>query len=168
MGQPLGHWAPVLNTTRTHAPSRRRCHRCTRSWPTAPFQWAPSLREEVGIGRAGPAKGRARQGPRPPRAAPWGRSRLPRSLPSPPPTPRPGTVDEFVTLQSPGGTPGGGLSVGGGFRVPCIVVSPWTVGGYVCSEPFDHTSVLQFVEKVTGITETNILRMDSFVPGHQR
>ncbi len=30
-------------------------------------------------------------------------------------------------------------------------------GGYrVCSEPFDHTSVLQFLEKVTGVRESNI------------
>jgi phospholipase C len=73
-----------------------------------------------------------------------------------PPTPPAGTVDEFVTVKSPNGTYGGNLPVGAGFRVPCIVVSPWTVGGYVSSEPFDHTSILQFVEKVTGITESNI------------
>jgi DNA topoisomerase IB len=36
-----------------------------------------------------------------------------------PPTPAAGTPDECVTLTSPGGTPGGGLPVGGGFRVPC-------------------------------------------------
>jgi len=63
-------------------------------------------------------------------------------------TPPAGTPSEFVTLESPGGTPGGGLPVGSGFRVPCIIVSPWTVGGYVCSDPFDHTSILQFVEKI--------------------
>jgi phospholipase C len=40
--------------------------------------------------------------------------------------------------------------------VPCIIVSPWTAGGWVCSQPFDHTSVLQFVEKVTGVREPNI------------
>jgi phospholipase C len=27
-------------------------------------------------------------------------------------------------------------------------VSPWTVGGYVCSDAFDHTSILQFIEAV--------------------
>ena len=27
-------------------------------------------------------------------------------------------------------------------------MSPWTVGGYVCSEAFDHTSVLQFIEPI--------------------
>jgi phospholipase C len=72
--------------------------------------------------------------------------------------------EEFVHLPSPGGTPGGGWPVGSGFRVPCIIVSPWTVGGYVCSDLFDHTSVLQFVERVTGIVETNISawRRDTF------
>ena len=63
-----------------------------------------------------------------------------------PPTPPAGTPHEFVN----------GLPIGGGYRVPCILVSPWTVGGWVCSEPFDHTSVLQFLEKFTGVKETNI------------
>jgi phospholipase C len=74
----------------------------------------------------------------------------------PPLTPPTGTADEFVTLNSPGGTPGGGLNVGSGFRVPAIIISPWTVGGYVCSDPFDHTSALRFLERITGITEPNI------------
>jgi phospholipase C len=37
--------------------------------------------------------------------------------------------------------------VGLGFRVPMIVASPWSRGGKVCSEIFDHTSTLQFLEK---------------------
>ena len=74
----------------------------------------------------------------------------------PPITPPRGTADEFVTLHSPGGTPGGGLNLGSGFRVPSIVISPWTVGGYVCSDALDHTSVLRFLERVTGVTEPNI------------
>jgi phospholipase C len=48
------------------------------------------------------------------------------------------------------------LPVGLGFRVPCIVVSPWTVGGYVNSDISDHTSQLKFVERITGVKETNI------------
>lgn len=64
----------------------------------------------------------------------------------PPPVPPSGTPGEFV----------GGLPIGGGFRVPGIIVSPWTAGGWVCSEPFDHTSVLQFLEKFTGVREPNI------------
>ena len=63
-----------------------------------------------------------------------------------PPVPPGGAAGEFVK----------GVPIGGGFRVPCVVVSPWTAGGWVCSEPFDHTSVLQFVEKVTGVREANI------------
>lgn len=37
-----------------------------------------------------------------------------------------------------------------------IVVSPWSTGGYVCSETFDHTSILRFMEKRFGVKETNI------------
>ena len=37
-----------------------------------------------------------------------------------------------------------------------IIVSPWTAGGWVSSQPFDHTSVLQFLERVTGVKEPNI------------
>jgi len=53
-------------------------------------------------------------------------------------------------------------SIGLGFRVPLVIASPWSKGGYVNSEVFDHTSTLQFLEhfltKKTGkkITETNI------------
>jgi phospholipase C len=28
-----------------------------------------------------------------------------------------------------------------------LVVSPWTKGGWVCSQTFDHTSLIQFIEK---------------------
>jgi phospholipase C len=74
----------------------------------------------------------------------------------PPISPPPGTPDEFVTLNSPGGTPGGGLPIGSGFRVPAIIVSPWTVGGFVCTDRFDHTFALRFIERVTGVSEPNI------------
>ncbi|MEJ5056517.1 phosphocholine-specific phospholipase C [Sphingobacterium sp. MYb382] len=37
-------------------------------------------------------------------------------------------------------------SIGLGYRVPLIIASPWTRGGYVNSEVFDHTSSLQFLE----------------------
>jgi phospholipase C len=68
----------------------------------------------------------------------------------PPPIPDPKRYpEEYVHVASPKGTPGGGLPVGGGFRVPCIIVSPWTVGGQVYSEISDHTSCLRFLEPVT-------------------
>jgi phospholipase C len=37
-----------------------------------------------------------------------------------------------------------------GTRVPMLVVSPWSKGGYVCSQVFDHTSVIQFIERRFG------------------
>jgi phospholipase C len=67
-----------------------------------------------------------------------------------PPTPDPKEYpEEFVTLASPAGTPGGGLPIGAGFRVPCFVISPWSVGGRIFSEVSDHTSCLQLIEAVT-------------------
>ena len=33
-----------------------------------------------------------------------------------------------------------------GVRVPMIVISPWSKGGWVSSEVFDHTSLIQFIE----------------------
>jgi phospholipase C len=73
-----------------------------------------------------------------------------------PPTPPHGTPDEYVTKTSVTGVDGGGLPVGLGFRVPAVVVSPWTVGGWVSSETFDHTSQLLLLERLTGVVETNI------------
>ncbi|MEU1826950.1 phosphocholine-specific phospholipase C [Streptomyces abikoensis] len=43
-----------------------------------------------------------------------------------------------------------------GQRVPMIVVSPWSTGGFVCSETFDHTSILRFMERRFGVAEPNI------------
>ncbi|MEU2026733.1 phosphocholine-specific phospholipase C [Streptomyces sp. NPDC016469] len=57
----------------------------------------------------------------------------------PPPAPAAGTADEFI----------GGTSIGLGFRVPMIAISPWSRGGYVNSQTSDHTSVLRFLEKWT-------------------
>ena len=70
-----------------------------------------------------------------------------------------GLFDHVVPPTPPRGTPGEfvhGLPIGAGFRVPCIIVSPWTAGGWVSSERFDHTSVLQFLERFTGVREPNI------------
>ena len=36
--------------------------------------------------------------------------------------------------------------IGLGYRVPLIIASPWTRGGWVNSQVFDHTSCLQFLE----------------------
>ena len=55
-----------------------------------------------------------------------------------------------------------GSSIGLGFRVPMVIASPWSRGGYVNSQVFDHTSILQLMEKVLShklgkpVQETNI------------
>ncbi|MFJ6526989.1 phosphocholine-specific phospholipase C [Streptomyces longwoodensis] len=43
-----------------------------------------------------------------------------------------------------------------GQRVPMLVVSPWSKGGWVCSETFDHTSIIRFMERRFGVHEPNI------------
>jgi phospholipase C len=73
-----------------------------------------------------------------------------------PPLPPAGTADEFVDAGSNTTPASPNWPIGGGVRVPAFIVSPWTVGGYVASEQFDHTSVLQFLERLTGVSEPNI------------
>jgi phospholipase C len=65
-----------------------------------------------------------------------------------PPTPPPGTAGEFVN----------GLPVGLGFRVPCLVISPFSRGGYVVSDTFDHTSTLRLMEARFGVEVPNLSR----------
>jgi phospholipase C len=73
-----------------------------------------------------------------------------------------GIFDHVVPPTAPAGTPGEYAvdypsdPIGAGFRVPCIIVSPWTQGGWIASETFDHTSVLRFLETLTGVTIPNI------------
>jgi phospholipase C len=43
-----------------------------------------------------------------------------------------------------------------GPRVPMYVVSPWSKGGWVNSQVFDHTSVIRFIEARFGVTEPNL------------
>ena len=63
---------------------------------------------------------------------------------------------EYVTTTSPqnaaGGPPSdwGGIlgPVGLGFRTPALVISPFSAGGWVCSDTFDHVSTLKLIETV--------------------
>lgn len=61
----------------------------------------------------------------------------------PPPSPPSGTAGEFITVA------GVSQPIGMGFRVPMIICSPWTRGGHVDSQVYDHTSVIQFLETWT-------------------
>jgi phospholipase C len=79
-----------------------------------------------------------------------------------PPTAPLGTAGEWLTTKPAiGGNAGPGGSVingpiGLGFRVPMLVVSPFTVGGLVCPETFDHTSTLRFIESRFGVPVPNL------------
>jgi phospholipase C len=64
----------------------------------------------------------------------------------PPPLPPPGTPDEFV----------GGLPIGLGIRVPMLMISPYSRGGGIVSDVYDHTSVLRLMEQRFGVEEPNI------------
>ena len=71
-----------------------------------------------------------------------------------PPTPPDGTPGEYL-LNAPAGVDQLG-PVGLGFRVPCILVSPFTRGPLVCSDVFDHTSTIKLLEKRFGVPCPNI------------
>jgi len=73
----------------------------------------------------------------------------------PPPTPPSSSANGLSTVSTTGEI-SNGKPIGLGFRVPMTVISPWSTGGWVCSEVFDHTSVLRFLEKRFGIAEPNI------------
>jgi phospholipase C len=70
----------------------------------------------------------------------------------PPATAPPGTAGEYVTVD-PLPPAAGGIAgpLGLGFRVPMLVVSPFSRGGYISSEVFDHTSQIRFLEERFGI-----------------
>jgi len=71
-----------------------------------------------------------------------------------PPTAPSGAAGEYVTAASSAATYTG--PVGLGVRVPMLVVSPFSAGGWVCSDTFDHTSQLQFLAERFGVTVPNV------------
>jgi len=75
----------------------------------------------------------------------------------PPPTPPKGTPGEFLTA-SPLTPFAGGVSgpIGMGYRVPMLVVSPFSRGGHIASDVFDHTSQLRFLEERFGVRAPNV------------
>jgi len=74
-----------------------------------------------------------------------------------PPVPPKGTPGEFLTVSTlPPEAQGIRGPIGLGFRVPMIIVSPFSRGGLVCSDVFDHTSMLRFVETRFGAEVPNL------------
>jgi phospholipase C len=73
----------------------------------------------------------------------------------------PGTPGEFVTAPAvPDPTVIGNPPISGpiglGFRVPMLIVSPFSRGGFVSSDLFDHTSMLRFLETRFGAEVPNL------------
>jgi len=75
----------------------------------------------------------------------------------PPPTAPPGTAGEYITVSPlPPFAQGIAGPIGLGPRVPTLVVSPFSRGGFVCSDVFDHTSLLRFLETRFGVEVPNL------------
>jgi phospholipase C len=84
----------------------------------------------------------------------------------PPPVAPPGTKGEYLTVKRlPPHALGIRGPIGLGFRVPSIIVSPWTRGGFVCSDTFDHTSVLRLMERRFGAEVPNLSKWRRSVTG---
>jgi phospholipase C len=77
----------------------------------------------------------------------------------PPITAPPGTPGEYITAPAVpdptlvGSFPG---PIGLGFRVPMLIISPFSRGGFVSSDLFDHTSILRFLETRFGAEVPNL------------
>jgi phospholipase C len=72
-----------------------------------------------------------------------------------------GTPGEYVTVAAvPDPTAVGNPPISGpiglGFRVPTLVISPFSRGGLVSSDLFDHTSILRFLETRFGAEVPNL------------
>ena len=75
----------------------------------------------------------------------------------PPPVPPAGTPGEYLTQHTlPPAAGGVAGPIGLGVRVPMLVVSPFSRGGFVCSDVFDHTSQLRFLETRFGVEVPNL------------
>ena len=75
-----------------------------------------------------------------------------------PPVPPVGTAGEYLAGALPSDARGVHGPVGLGFRVPMLVLSPFSRGGHVASQVFDHTSQLRFLEERFGVQAPNISR----------
>jgi phospholipase C len=78
-----------------------------------------------------------------------------------PPTAPPQTPGEYITVPAvPDPTVVGSPPILGpiglGFRVPMLILSPFSRGGFVSSDLFDHTSILRFLETRFGAEVPNL------------
>ncbi len=92
-----------------------------------------------------------------------------------PPTPPRSRAEGISTVGTtneifPGNTEYPTGPYGLGMRVPMVVISPWSKGGWVNSQVFDHTSLIRFIEQRfgrqhPGIIESNITEWRRAVAG---
>ncbi len=87
-----------------------------------------------------------------------------------PPTPPQSRAEGISTVGTESELFGGNSTYiagpyGLGVRVPMIVISPWTKGGWVNSQVFDHTSLIRFIERRFGVSEPNITKWRRTVIG---
>jgi phospholipase C len=74
-----------------------------------------------------------------------------------PPVAPGGTAGEYLTVDPlPADAHGIAGPIGLGFRVPMLVISPFSRGGHIASETFDHTSQLRFIEERFGVKAPNL------------
>jgi phospholipase C len=74
-----------------------------------------------------------------------------------PPVAPPGTPGEYLSVNPlPADAAGIAGPIGLGFRVPMLVLSPFSRGGHISSQTFDHTSQLRFIEERFGVKAPNL------------
>ena len=76
-----------------------------------------------------------------------------------PPTAPAGTPGEYITVPDINSVPGSaGIRgpIGLGFRVPCLVISPYSRGPLMVHDTFDHTSQLRLLETRFGVPVPNL------------
>lgn len=76
-----------------------------------------------------------------------------------PPTAPEGTPGEYVSvpnLNSVASSKGVRGPIGLGYRVPAFVISPYSRGGLIASQTFDHTSQLRLIETRFGVDVPNL------------
>lgn len=60
------------------------------------------------------------------------------------------------TVTTAGEVTTSNLPIGLGFRVPMLLVSPWSRGNIVLSEVYDHTSTIKLIEERFNVSNPNI------------
>jgi phospholipase C len=86
-----------------------------------------------------------------------------------PPTPPQTRANGLSTVETtneifPGDSVHPSAPYGLGMRVPMIVVSPWSKGGWVNSHVFDHTSLIRFIEARFGDAHPGVLKETNITP----